>query len=257
MVMKMKEVIRKIILCVSVAVFAYSSFNLIKAFINYKEISDEQEEIVHEFVKPAEKTEENIEEVVEKVIVDPYNRQIDFTALNNLNKDVIGWIFIPGTRIDEPVLKGANNDTYLRTNIYKKYMLAGTIFIDENDGKDFNDDKTIIYGHNMTNGTRFGQISKFQNFEFFDEHPNVYIYKPDGSMYVYDIFVAKTIEASSPLYYTIESYEQFVSEIQKDAAQVRSISQKEAPVILLSTCVNSDLTKRYVIAARLKEIVEK
>ena len=253
----MKEVIRKIILCVSIAVFAYSAFNLVKAFINYKEISDEQQEIVHEFVKPVEKVEENQEVVVEETIVDPYSRQIDFNALNNLNKDVIGWIFIPGTRIDEPVLKGANNDTYLRTNLYKKYMLAGTIFIDENDGKDFNDDKTIIYGHNMTNGTRFGQISKFQGFDFFDEHPNVYIYKPDGTMYVYDIFVAKTIEASSPLYYNIESYDQFVSEIQSGAPQVRSISHKKAPIILMSTCVNSDLTKRYVIAARLKEVVEK
>lgn len=253
----MKEIIRKCILFLSICLFIYSAFNLIKAYIDYKEISDQQEELVDQFVEPI-KTETDKEDNKEEVaIIDPYSRFIDFRALNNLNKDVIGWIYIPDTRVDEPILKGRNNDSYLRTNLYGEYMVAGTIFIDENDGKDFNDDKTIIYGHNMTNGTRFGQLSKFQRFEFFDEHPNVYIYKPDGSIYVYDIFVAKTIDASSPLYYDIESYSQFVSDIQNGAPQARSIPKKKAPIILLSTCVNSDLTRRYVISARLKEIVKK
>ncbi len=256
----MKEVIRKIILCVSVIVFIYSAYNLVEIYLNYKQISDEQEEIVNEFVKPIveeKEEEEKKEEVkVEEVILDPYERKIDFDALMNLNKDVIGWIYIPGTRIDEPILKGATNKTYLRTSIYKKYLLAGTIFIDCNDGKDFNDDKTVIYGHNMTNGTRFGQISKFLKYEFFEQHPYVYIYKPDGTMYVYDIFVSRTLEANSPLYYGVEDYNEFVSTIQDGATQIRKVSEKKSPLIFMSTCVNSDLTKRYVIAGRLKEIVK-
>ncbi len=254
----MKEVLRKIVLVISVIVFFYSAYNLVNIYLNYQEISNEQEEIVGEFVKPVVKEEEKEEEVKKPVdiIEDPYSRVIDFEALQKLNKDVIGWIYIPGTRVDEPILKGRNNDTYLRTSIYKKYLLAGTIFVDENNNGDFNDLKTIIYGHNMTNGTRFGQLSKFLKKNYFDSHPYIYIYKTDGTMYVYDIFVARVIEANSPLYYEIDDYSEFVRLIQEGASQIREVPKDESNLVYLSTCVNSDLTKRYVIAGRLKDIVK-
>lgn len=263
----MKEIIRKIIMVISVIVFLYSAYNLIDIYIGYEEISNEQEELVQEFVKPIENTEnkENKEDKEEKkeekeklpaiVVEDPYSRSIAFNNLLKVNDDVIGWIYIPGTRVDEPILKGENNDTYLRTSIYNKYLLAGSIFIDEDNSEDFNDMKTIIYGHNMTNGTRFGQLSKFLKKDFFDKHPCIYIYKPDGTMYIYDIFVARVIEASSPLYYQVDDYQDFVSQIQDGAEQVRHVSDKESPIVYLSTCVNSDLSKRYVIAGRLKNVV--
>ena len=74
---------------------------------------------------------------------DTLKRVINFEELQNINSDVIGWLYIPDTKIDEPILKGENNDTYLRTDLYMKANTAGNLFIDEINSRDFGDDNTI------------------------------------------------------------------------------------------------------------------
>lgn len=133
----MKEKIRKVILVISVCVFVFSAFQLGKIFYDYYMIEKETNDIVDSYVEEPQEDK------------DPLHRVIHFKELQKTNSDVIGWLYIPDTKIDEPILKGNNNDSYLYTDIYKKSNKAGAIFIDEINEKDFKDDNTIIYGHNM------------------------------------------------------------------------------------------------------------
>lgn len=243
----MKEKIRKLILFICVCVFLYSAFQLGKIFYDYYMIEKETTNLVENYVQ-----ENNEEEEKE----DPLRRIVNFDSLWKVNKDVIGWVYIPDTKIDEPILKGANNDTYLRTDINGKYNIAGTIFIDEINSKDFNDENTIIYGHNMKNGSRFNHLKKFVDKEFFDEHPNVYIYMPDGSVQVYRIYVSRILNAYSDLYQKNIDYKTYTDSIQKSAKQTREIPEEEAPLIMLSTCVAVDNDNRYIISARLEETIK-
>ncbi|MCD8027169.1 MAG: class B sortase, partial [Erysipelotrichaceae bacterium] len=158
----LKEWIRRILLVVCVCVFCYSIYQLLQIYLNYKKIEDQTDSLIEEYVE----TEDD----------DPLTRVIDFDTLLERNEDVIGWIYIPDTEVDEPILKGENNDTYLRTSIDHEYLTAGCIFVEETNNGDFSDDNTIIYGHSMNNGSRFYDITKYDDTDYYNEHNTVYIY---------------------------------------------------------------------------------
>lgn len=168
----MKERLRKIVLVVCVIVFVYSAVQLGIIFYDYYMIEKESTELVEEYV---EQIEDN----------NPEHRTIHFDELLKTNKDVIGWLYIPDTKIDEPILKGKDNDTYLYTDIYKKSNKAGSIFIDEINKGDFSDDNTIIYGHNMKNGSRFHDLRYFiENVISKSIHLYIFICLMEQSMYI-------------------------------------------------------------------------
>lgn len=81
-----------------------------------------------------------------------------------------------------------------------KSNTAGNVFIDEINSRDFSDDNTIIYGHNMKNGSRFHDLRYFVEKDYFNEHQDIYIYLPDGSVYVYQAVASTVIAATSDLY---------------------------------------------------------
>ena len=198
----MKERIRKIILFICVCVFLFSAFQLGKIFYDYYMIEKESAQLIEDYVTVTD-------------VNNPENRKIDFEKLQKQNKDVIGWLYIPDTKIDEPILKGKNNDTYLRTDINKKYSIAGCVFIDEINTKDFSDDNTIIYGHNMDDGSRFHDIRYFVKQDYFDKHPNVYIYLPDGSVNVYKNYAVSIMDAESDLNAKNIDYTKYVKRLDK------------------------------------------
>lgn len=243
----MKEIIRKILLVICVCVFAYSAFQLGTIFYNYYKIEKDSDELIEEYVKEPEVVEEKI---------DPLERQVDFKAMQKRNKDVIGWLYIPDTKIDEPILKGASNDTYLRTDIDKNPKTAGQVFVDEINSKDFSDDNTIIYGHNMKNGSRFHDLRYYVEKEFYDEHNLVYIYLPNGTVNVYKIYSASVINANSDFYQKGINYSKYIQKAQSSAKQTSKVSAKQQPLILLSTCYAHNSDNRYVVFARLDKNVK-
>ena len=241
----MKDKLRKVILFICVCVFVYSAVQLGIIFYDYYMIEKETNEIVNEYVEEPETEEE----------VNPLSRVVNFTELQKTNEDVIGWLYIPNTKVDEPILKGETNDTYLRTDIYKKSNKAGSIFIDEINNVDFKDDNTIIYGHNMKNGSRFHALKQFVEADYFKENRYVYIYLPDGTVSVYDIYGADIISAYSDLYRKGIDYQKYIKEVLADCNQKTEVSEEQAPLIMLSTCYTGT-DDRYVVFARLKENVK-
>ena len=241
----MKEFIRKLLIVVCVAVFAYSAFQLGKIFYGYYEIEKETEAMIGEYVTENNETEE----------FNPLDRTIDFDKLSARNSDVAGWLYIPDTKIDEAILKGETNDTYIRTDIDGNYDYAGSLFIDAANSKDLTDVNTIIYGHNMKNGSRFHDVRYYiiNDKDYMNEHPYAYIYLPDGSVNVYEIFASAVIAADSDLYNITSNYSKYVDKVLSNAKYKNSVSDEEAPIIMLSTCHSSEEDSRYVVFARLKE----
>ena len=80
---------------------------------------------------------------------------VDFEALKKINPEIIAWIRIPDTKIDYPVVQGTDNEYYLKHTFKKTEHVAGSIFLDKDNSPDFSNRKTILYGHNMKDGSIF------------------------------------------------------------------------------------------------------
>lgn len=157
---------------------------------------------------------------------------VDFKALKKINPDIVAWIRIPDTSVDYPVVQG-NDDSYYLTHTFKKTEhVAGAIFLDSDNNADFSDDKNIIYGHNMKDGSMFRGLRNFLDDEFLKEHHILYLYLPDEGVWIFVIVKCEYTPADG------------------DAFLLGT--QEEVPTLLLSTC-GTDASKRLVVWCERQE----
>ena len=95
-------------------------------------------------------------------------KSIDFEELWALNEDVVAWLELPGTIINYPVAQGKDNNEYLRTLLDGTHHRFGTLFIDYRNEKDFSDENTIIYGHNIKAGDMFSILKNYREQSYYD-----------------------------------------------------------------------------------------
>lgn len=95
---------------------------------------------------------------------------ISFRELQQVNPDVRAWLQVYGTHIDYPVCQGEDLDKYLTTDAKGEYSLSGSLFMDPEASPDFTDFANFVYGHHMEQDVMFGQLTDFQNAQFFREH---------------------------------------------------------------------------------------
>ena len=250
------DIIRNLILVIAIGVFAFSAFQLGKIFLEYKAGTDEYNR-VREYVtvtepKPEQEQEETQTEP-EAEEAKPVPPQVDFDSLKAINPDVIGWIQIEGTSISYPIMKGTDNEYYLKHTFEGNYNAAGSIFIDYTNNSNFEDCNTIIYGHNMKNGSMFGLLRK--HFKDQESVPGRYIWicTPDKN-YRYEIFSSHVVDAAGEVYTLFSAPdEQFASYLEKMKSQSLVDFQTEVTaedkVITLSTCTGNDAT-RFVVQAK-------
>lgn len=160
---------------------------------------------------------------------------VDFAALQEINPDVVAWIRIPGV-LEYPVVRGEDNSNYLNHTVQKTYNIAGSIFLDYRNERDFSDSKNIIYGHNMKDGSMFHVLRNYQDIDFFQEHTDMEVYLPDGRTLNYQITACEQVPADSEIY-----------QIERGYAE----DSKENEIIL-STC-SAKANIRIVIKADLKK----
>ena len=117
---------------------------------------------------------------------------VDFKELMEINPDIYAWIYIPNTNVDYPVAQSAQGESdsfYLDHNVYKNYQFAGTIYSEKHNKKDFSDPVTILYGHNMLNGSMFASLHNFNDKDFFDNNNTIFVFTKD-KLYTYLIYSA-------------------------------------------------------------------
>ena len=110
---------------------------------------------------------------------------------------MVGWIQIPGTEIDYPLMQGKDNDFYLNNNWRGAKEYVGSIFLEYRNDPDMTDFNTIVYGHNMANGSMFGSLHRYQYDAYPEEHPYVYIVT-DAGVLRYEVFSTYNAEVTSP-----------------------------------------------------------
>ena len=104
-----------------------------------------------------------------------------FEELLAVNPDVCAWLTLDNTGIDYPVVQGEDNLSYINTDVYGEFALAGFIFLDSSCDNTFHDQYSLLYGHHMENSKMFGDLDLYEDEEFFNENTTGMLILPDRS----------------------------------------------------------------------------
>ncbi len=194
---------------------------------------------------------------VEKAVIDGYAK------LSEENEDYEGWLSIPGTEIDYPVMYTPDNpEYYLRRAFDKTESVSGCPFIGE--GASIDSDCFIIYAHNMKNGTMFGTLDMYSDEAFYKENPDIYFYTGSSKL-KYEIFAAvetRVLYADEPgfRYYEAagsmspEEFKELTDWLDENSIYETNIEPIIGEqILILSTCSYHTENGRFLIAARLVE----
>lgn len=119
---------------------------------------------------------------------------VNFDELKSVNDEIYAWISIPNANVNYPILQSKTEKSfYLKHNVNKKQSAYGAIYTQDYNSTDFSDYNTVIYGHNMKNGTMFGSLKRYRDKTFFEQNEFIEIYMP-GRILKYRVFAAYTFD---------------------------------------------------------------
>ncbi|WP_191702202.1 class B sortase [Solibacillus merdavium] len=181
----------------------------------------------------------------------------ELKELQQQNNNIIGWLTLENTRLNNPVLQTDNNEFYLKHNYLDEKSRGGSIFADfRNDVME--DRHTIFYGHVLRNGTMFGDLTKFNEQAYAVEHA-VFYYETDANRYALHVFAA--YETTTDFYYietqfTNDTFDQFLLDIQQKSSIKMPVEVANSDKIAtFSTCTTSpDDKERFVVHTKVVEL---
>lgn len=184
--------------------------------------------------------------------------RVNFSALLEVNEDVIGWLYCEGTPIHYPVVQSHDNDDYLHADLYGNYLYSGTLFADCRSGAIGTDQNHIIYGHTMKNGSMFGTMRNYKKQSYYDAHPFLFYLTPDQD-YRIDLFAGIITEAASEYYYPnfqgADGFAAVLKKIQSKSTFSSDVTVTENDrIVMLSSCDYEFNNARYVIFGKLTPI---
>ena len=178
----------------------------------------------------------------------------DSAALTSTNSDYVGWLTIPGTVINYPVMFSPSEpERYLHLDYYKQYSYSGTPFLDTR--CDPNEGNLIIYGHNMINGTMFGSLKSYRNENYLNSHKTIFLELSDG-VHMFEIMSAVTLEKDDPWYsflHAVDADEEaaWIAELErKSGAHTGDTPTGTERLLTLSTCTGNRRTERMIVVAK-------
>lgn len=200
----------------------------------------------------------------------PPNINTKLARLYAANDNVVGWIYIPGTNVNTPVLQTENNSYYLRNNFFGSYTTYGIAYADAKCKKNTLSKNTIIYSHNLFNGTHFYDVERYKDVEWYKQHPVIQYDTLYGS-YTYLVYTAFYITAQSKKYnggyffnYIYpnmgnESFKGYIKQLNTRAIYNTGVGlNADDSIITLSTCTHDldapsgrDIDCRLVVVGRL------
>ena len=238
------QIASNVVLVIAIGVFLFSAFKLWGIFSEYNKGESEYDslqDIAITYIKSDEVDDGE----------DTFS--VDFAKLAEINPDVVAWIrFDEPAQISYPVVKGTDNEKYLKTTFEGKKNSAGTLFVDKQNAGDFSDRNTFIYGHNKKNGPMFGQLRKNKTKSFCEEHPYFYIYTPDGKESTYQVFavavVKDTSESYTKWYSTDEEFQNYIKHIRSISGYQTDVEVgTDSQIVSLSTCTNVNDDERLLV----------
>lgn len=277
------SVISTIVLIIAIGVFAYSGYRLYSYWREYKAGQDEYSDLNKDYVRidpetgAAQDTEdggviltsveelenektlqekidsakkEETEENSELKVLPEMRNPVDFDELLAINEEVVGWIRVGGCGISYPVVQADNNDYYLHRTFRREEVFSGSIFENCDNSKYFTDQNTILYGHNMKDGSMFASLRKFWEDPDAISNPYFWVFTPKF-IYQYRIFSCSVVSKIGDPYrvrFSTDDFRNFIDTSKKatevDVGDVNVTTDDR--IVTLSTCTGDDATRRIV-----------
>ena len=264
-----------VLLCLILAGIAvFSGYQIVNTLLEYRagEIAyDDLQQYVHtaDPTKPPENEqvdhqtdpagEGQEDAVIVPVSTEPMNAgiEVDFEALQEINSDVVGWIYLEDSKVNFPVAQGEDNHEYLYWLINGDYNGAGTPFVDYRNAPDFSDRNTVIYGHNMNNGAMFADIHKYVDQEYYDSHPIIWLLTPQKT-YKLEVFAGYRTGLDANAWQMFFASDDEYMDWVENAIEKSEFTSSVMPtvndrVVTLSTCSDSANEIRFVLLAVIRE----
>lgn len=218
---------------------------------------EEEDEVFEETLTDTDREME--EEIPQEVIKSKYTFDKSFKKLLSINKETVAYLTVKNTQISYPVVQHSDNSYYLGRDFYKKKTVMGWVYMDyRNNPKEF-DDNTIIYGHNMKNGTMFGSLKKVldSSWRKNEENMTISLDLPTGS-YKFKIFSIYKVDYTTDYlitkFHSKSSKEDFINMITKRSIFNSGIKVGlDDKILTLSTCTGSNNRRLVVHAVLVKE----
>ncbi len=174
--------------------------------------------------------------------------------LNNTYPDAIGWIYIPDTNINYPIMQGEDNDFYLTHGTDGRSLKCGCIELDFRCENRFQNNFNILYGHNMKNGSMFANVCRFKEKSYYDSHPYGWVYTAD-SVYRLDFFSVAVTDWYDEIYNGYREVSEWIPRLKEISRIYENVELTEQDrLVLLSTCSYEFDNARTVLTGRLVEM---
>ena len=181
-----------------------------------------------------------------------------------INPDVRGWLTLDGTAIDYPVLQGETNFSYINTDVYGEFALAGSIFLDSDCDGGFRDPYSLLYGHHMENSRMFGDLDLYKDETFFGENTTGTLILPDRT-YQLETIACLLVPASEEAIFETQQWNQNLNGL-LDFAQSNALNWSEetdrkfredggTQLLAMSTCSAEFTDARTILLAWMKPSV--
>lgn len=180
---------------------------------------------------------------------------LDFAPLKEINTEIVAWLFAEGTSIDYPVLHTDNNSYYLNHLYTGESNKSGSLFLDYRNTGLFTERNTVIYGHHMNNGSMFSALELYKEQDFYDNHPTMQLYTPEGD-YLIEL-ICGTVEDGNYdfVQFAFVDEEAFTEYIAAQRSRSTFQSNVELSpgdrIVSLCTCSYEWNNARYMIIGRL------
>ena len=174
-----------------------------------------------------------------------------------INPDTRGWLTIPDTHIDYPVLQGNDDMEYINKDVFGEFSLSGSLFLSCRNSSDFSDGYSLIYGHHMDHGGMFGDVVEYTDISYFEKHMVRGLYLADAT-YQIQMFACVETDAYDSMIYGCGAYtdlNKLLSYIEEHAVVYKNMTtDRPAQVIGLSTCADARTNGRVIVFGRLEKI---
>lgn len=199
----------------------------------------------------------------------PANISQKLTRLYAQNDETVGWLYIPGTNINTPVVQHENNDFYLTNNYYGSYTKYGCVYADYRCQRKTLSKNTVIYGHDMSCGMAFYDLNRYEDIEWYKKNPKIIYHTLNGTytFLIYTAFLTSTQTKDDGGYMfnfiepnmTDSSFAGFIEQVNQRALYTTAVDLNSSDKIInLSTCnytytntVGKKVDSRLVVIGRL------
>ncbi len=242
--MKNKKLLYTILSCVFGGVFLVAGFFLVQELLVYQKGTSTYDNIY--------------ESAVSATSASPWEREIDFAALLEQNPDTIGWVYLPNSNIDYPVVLGDDNEKYLNTLFTGESNKAGTVFMDYMNKSDLTGENTVLYGHNMRNGSMFKDLNLFKEQSFYDNNKNVYYYDLEGNIYqiqVFSAFITNAYDSYFHIGFGTQKEQSFAEFKSRSMVSTTITPTVDDHIMTLSTCTYETDDARFAVQGVISKLI--